>query len=52
LLADTQAAREQLAAGAGGALGGGALGLGASSILAPEHQDESWTQKLRGMLPF
>lgn len=51
-LAATQAAREQLAAGAGGALGGGALGLGAASVLAPEHQEKSWTSKLRNLLPF
>lgn len=37
---------------AGGGAAGAGLGIGAGTAFAPEHQEKSWTQKLRGMLPF
>lgn len=36
----------------GGAAAGMGLGLGAGAVAAPAHQDQSWTNKIRGMLPF
>lgn len=47
-----QKRNQGLAGLAGGAAAGTGLGLGAGAVVAPEHQDKSWTQKLRGMLPF